>query len=343
MAGLTTAERRARLLSLLDDLWSQLDAAAVTGSWSSTDLDLNLGRDGTARLAVDADGRRHVLVPRPDFVKEVRLVRTGGVEVGVRHLLGENDAPIVYVDVACTRPDLQEVFTGLAADVCEQLAGGTSDSQDVILEVLARWRALLEVGADAWTRERCAGLFAELSVLSRLLDRDVRAVEWWSGPAGEAHDIRGPGGAIEIKATAGREGRKIRIHGADQLEEPPDGPLFLAWVRLVEDAARGMTMRQIIDHVRGRSADGSAFDRKLAQLGAPPAGTAEFDGNAFLAVEERWHRVEDGFPRIVPATLVGGAVPGGVLDVEYTVDLDTVQAAALVRGDPALSEVAGTL
>ncbi len=253
MAGLTTAERRARLLSLLDDLWSKLDQAPVPGRWSTTDLDLLLGANGPARLAVDADGHRHVLVPRPTFAKEGRLVRTGGVDVTVRHLVGENDAPVVYLDLTCTRPDLQEIFTALAADVCEHLAGATAEPQGVILDVLARWRALLEVGADAWTRARCAGLFAELSVVGRLLELDAGAVDWWSGPLGEAHDVRGPGGAIEVKATAGREGRKVRIHGINQLESPVDGPLFLAWMRLVEDADEGMTMRQRIDQVRSRA------------------------------------------------------------------------------------------
>jgi hypothetical protein len=281
-----------------------------------------------------------VLVPRQSFAKEGRLVRAGAVEVGIRHLVGGGDEPpIVYVDVTCTRPDLYEVFTGLAADVCEHLAGGVTEPQGVVLEVLARWRALLEAGVDAWTRAKCAGLFAELSVLRRLLDLDSAAATWWSGPLGEAQDVRGPGGAVEVKATVGLEGRMVRIHGVDQLETPPNGPLFLAWMRLQEDPDKGMTMRQMIDRVRDLCVDPAELDRRLAELGVPPAGSVEFDGRAFLAIEERWHHVDTGFPRVVPTAFASGAVPGGVLDVEYTVDLDTVPAASVVRPERALSTV----
>jgi hypothetical protein len=147
---------------------------------------------------------------------------------------------------------------------------------------------------------------------------------------------------VEVKATAGREGRKVRIHGVDQLEEPPDGPLFLAWIRLVEDPDKGLTMRQMIAAVRDQCGDPAELDRRLVQLGVPIRGADEFDQRAFIAVEERWHRVEPDFPRIVPGGLVGGAVPGGVLDLEYTVDLDTVLSSAIVQPDLAIAAVGCT-
>ena len=58
--------------------------------------------------------------------------------------------------------------------------------------------------------------------------------------------------------------------------------------------------------------------RALAErVGFDPAD----DDHRFKVMEESWYLVDDTFPRLVNANLIGGQVPSGVLGIQYELDL----------------------
>jgi hypothetical protein len=317
------ADQRRRLQQVLDDIWSKVAAPGAPVALLTAEVNL-VTAGGVLRLGRDQDGLPHVLVPLPGSGSEQDLRGTSGVSVKVRHLLLD-DEPTVFLDLACLRADLIHVFASLTVDVCARLAQQPAEPLEAVRAVMDEWRALLERERTAWTRARCAGLFAELVVLRMILASNSHALDAWTGPYGAAHDFRSPGRAIEVKATAGAEGRLVRIHGSDQLEQPSDGELHLAWFRLEDGrAGKGESVRAVLEAVAGEVGNPRRWVEYLDLLGLPPTEHSEVDRRAFVVVEQRWYGVGPGFPRIVPTSFAAGAVPAGVGAVEYLVDLDAV-------------------
>lgn len=322
MTASASPERRRQLRDVLEQVWTNLPWAApgdlVTGA-----LALPLAA-GPPLLGRDGASLPHLLLPVDD---PPRLdFRLAGVSVQVRTLLIDG-RPQHFVDLACLRDGLTRVFLSLAVDVCARLAADPADPGTTAARVVDEWRALLAPGGAHWTRARCAGLFGELKILLRLLEGDPFAASSWTGPSGAAHDFRAGDRAVEVKTTLGAESRLITVHGWDQLEVPVGGALHLAWLRIGETTApAGLTVRELLLQARAASAEPGILDTQLLLLGLPVAPDPEVDRRRFAMREERWYVVDDFFPRIVPASFSTGAVPAGIADLSYQIDLDTVTA-----------------
>lgn len=331
------AARWRELRDILDRLWAS--ARPHAPGLGATVLPLPLP-EGPVLAGEDTDGLPHLLLPVAAGHPRGVMLRTQGIGLEVRSLVMSGQ-PQMFVDLACRRAGLARVFLNLSVDVCMALAADARQPVTVVRRVLEDWKALLGGASESWTRARCGGLFAELTVLTRLLAIRSDAVDLWTGPSGAAQDFRSPGRAIEVKASLGPERRLVTLHGWDQLEEPADGVLHLNWFRL-EEHTQGRTVRETLSKVTELSDGDPRLAKIISGLALPEPEDSEVDGRRFGVREELLFIVDGHFPRIVPTEFVGGVVPAGILDLQYTVDLDTVPASNRVSdADPVLAALAG--
>jgi hypothetical protein len=218
---------------------------------------------------------------------------------------------------------LDGVFTGLCADICERVVEDPEGAGARWGATLAGWRDLLAGRSEPWNRSRLAGLFGELLVLRRGLDLRTTAAEAWEGPLGAPQDFRSPRHAIEVKATSALTGRAVRVHGSDQLEAHGEGTLTLAWFRLVPDD-KGESVHDLVVSCLTAAEAPAAILTRLDALALPALSDPLLKETAFSLTEERWLEVDDTFPRITPDRFPNGALPNGIGNVEYTLDLDYV-------------------
>ncbi|WP_406255178.1 PD-(D/E)XK motif protein [Streptomyces chartreusis] len=328
MTGQNWSDASMRLRELLETLWARLDdqaAASPVDGILSAELRVSTP-EGPVRLGRDTDGMRHLLVPIALSERLDDDRRSAGVHLTTRTLLLGDELPVRYADIACRRGDLAGTFTGLVADICARItveSRGTASSQ--ISRALNSWRLLFGSGTQRWTLPRLAGLFAELLVLEELLTRSAHAIQMWLGPLGCPQDFRSTHHAIEVKGTTSAGSRVVRIHGIDQLEEPPNGTLSLAWFRIVESLSpSARTVRDLLDSCRSKLNDPGELDSRLFALGLTPQSGGPMVGKRFVPTEQRWYEVKGTFPRIVPGSFENGFIPTGVAGIEYQIDLDTV-------------------
>lgn len=309
--------------STLERLWAELPVPKTTdgvGQLASADL-LMPTAAGTLRLAVDGQGRRHLLVAYPNDQVIPRDLRSGGIALEGRTLLLDG-RPVQFADLKCVDADLNSVFSTFIVVVLELFSTGIEISPQRLQDLLASWRKLLAGRTAGWTPSRAGGLFSELVVLERLLLLDPSAAAAWRGPFGEAQDFRRRNEALEVKSTLSQEGRVVSIHGLDQLAAPVAGTLGFGWMRLVVGDP-GRTVDELASSCRSKAADPMAVDDAFGVLGwsLAPEDVHEL---RFAPVEERWYQVAETFPKITNATLAAGGPPAGVSAVEYRVDLDYV-------------------
>lgn len=323
------------LRSLLEEHWAALEAEQATAEHRLRVSELPVvTAGGPLAIAVDHDGYRHVLVPIPAH-RKIRPGMDGPVLRLRKQALEDEETYQTYTDLACLRGDLNDLFTGLCADVLGAVEGLPGNPVKALYGVLDRWRALFRTEGRPLGHDQLAGLFGELIVLNRLLRKDPSAHRLWRGPQGHRHDFSATATAVEVKSTTADEGRRPRIHGLDQLEAPSGGELHLAWFRLQRTSASGQGIG-FVDSIRQALElcdDESALLDLLATAGYRASDAERYESERFLITEERWYRVGAHFPGLTCRALTKAGVPISVSDVEYTIDLSGEPPTPLAPGE----------
>ena len=320
--------------AMLERAWAVLSPPRVRELES---FPLELAFDGVAcRVALDRTGVRHLLIPAGNEIVAVDA-RQAVLGLAVRKLVF-GGAAAVYVDVSCSEAELYPEFDEVAADVLEEISD-CGEPASVTLRTVARWRKLFAGRlVRGLGRPAKLGLFAELTLLSHLLDADPTfAVENWRGPLREPHDFEAPTRCLEVKAL-GAAVDTVVIHGLDQLDTHDGRPLDLVLVRVVEDPD-GMTITDLVDDVRDSTAPASLLRSRLAAAGW--AADPERPDTEFFTVQDVLRvTVSADLPRLVGSSLVGGSLPEGLHDLRYELDVAALLPAAVSASLPALAEEA---
>lgn len=268
------------------------------------------------RLAIDSDGRRHLLVERDS--DEHFAPSRGVVAESTSALAFENEVSH-FLDIALEEESLTEEFDALICDVLGEgnIEPGSSRAGSVH-SAIARWRSLLRLAAArSMSAERRLGLYGELVVLERLAAGLSDPWRWWAGPHRRPHDFELDRVCLEVK-TMGVGSQGIRVHGLEQLL-PDTSPLFLV-VAIVGEDAGGRTLAELATDLKRRFAD-AEFDALLAHSG----WSDRLDPGPPLVIEEFVTiPVKEGVPRLTPSD-----VPAGIFAVDYDLELETLRAHAV--------------
>jgi Putative PD-(D/E)XK family member, (DUF4420) len=311
------------LRRLVEERWTALEAEPATGERRLRVSQLPVVvESGPLAVAVDHDGHRHFLVPIHTH-RRIRPGLDGPVLQLSKRPLEDEDTFQTYADLACLRDDLGDLFTELCVDVLDAAEEVPDNPVRALYRVLDRWKALFRTHGVPLGPEQLAGLFGELTVLNRLLEKDSSAHRLWHGPVGHRHDFSSGNTAVEVKTSTAGDGRRARIHGLDQLEAPDGGSLCLAWYRVQRTAVNGSgtAFLAMVERALRLCDDEAALLDLLARAGYHPADAGHYHDVRFATSEERWYRVEPEFPGLTTKTLAEAGVPVSVFDVEYTIDL----------------------
>jgi hypothetical protein len=315
------------------DPWLQLMAPSAPTRGEFRVLDSGIAVDaGSVLMALDSKGLRHLLVPI-DTATFSADRRSAGVHLAPR-VLEDDHGRRTFVDLACQNPALNGIFSHLARDVLADLAAEGREPLPACRRVLSRWRAFFDrTAAGVLSVEAAAGLFAELWHLREILKLDSSMLARWQGPEGAAHDFRGTGLSLEVKALLQRDGWSIRVHGTDQLDPPPGGALILAAMRVsISEGPPGESLPSVIDGLVPLGVDARGLQERLHAAGYHPGHADILRELSFAVVEQRIFGVDVSFPRITNTSFVGGGAPPGTSRLEYDVDLSHAASFELPAG-----------
>lgn len=311
------------LRKVIGDRWRALEREHASGEGRLRVTPLPVDTDqGPLAAAVDDLGCRHLLVPVPAH-RRIRPGLDGPVLQLRKRALEDEESYQHYADLGCLGSDFTDLFTELCVDILSATGEIPENPLKALYTVLDRWKALFRTQGALLGPEQLAGLFGELMVLNRILERDPSAHRLWHGPGGYRHDFWAGTTAIEVKASTSTEGRRARIHGLDQLEAPDSGVLWLSWFRLRRTTAdgAGTGFLGLIRQALRLCDDEVMLLETLSRTGYRTADADRYRGVHFVVAEERWYRVGSGFPGLTGETLSAASIPVSVLDVEYTIDL----------------------
>lgn len=313
----------------LAHVWPLLSASAAT---EVTTLPVPLSFAGVeARVAVDGQRIRHLLVPIRGEEEPKTDASDGSLLLRLRTFTFAR-TPHRYLDVACTRPDLFDLFDDVLVDVLSTISERAEAPACTAVEVVERWRSLLAIRPPRLlTVTAQMSLMGELHILGLTQHGPLIDVNCWRGPLLEPHDILLPHCAIEVKAV-GATSSSVEIHGVHQLE-PPGVPLALAIVRVTE-GGEGERLPEAVDRILAVASDRGEALRRLASVGYAMADSERYE-QRFTVHSVEFVVVDESVPRIIPATFGNGDVPVGVEGVAYHVLLDALDP-LFIRGETLL-------
>lgn len=300
--------------------------------------------EGEALFALDSRGLRHLLIP----VRRGTVIdtdeRSAGVHIVGRELI-EGTATLSFVDIACLKPHLAEVFGHLASEMLMSLVVDPGRPATVARRALNRWREMLDRDQPRLLGEEAqAGLFGELLVLKQLVSRNVAAVAAWLGPAGSRFDFQRGYVCLEVKTTTSIHRTEIQIHGVEQLEPLASTDLYLAAISIERVNAAGESLIGLVQEIQALGVDVYELTKKL-QLAGYSAHDAPLYSALYAVRSQRFFHVDKEFPRIVRGSFKGNDLPEKVGGLRYTVDLSAAPptpmydaAVAIVLNELARSE-----
>lgn len=280
-------------------------------------------------LAIDAEGRRHLLVRASTAEPDQTLMATRGLRAATAVLSIEQEPEDVWVDIACLDPVLNDTFVTVADDLAEEARNNPGDPLDAVRRTLRTWQWFWGVDPSGLSGEKAVGLFGELWFIDRWAPFP-EGLNTWVGPTGYRHDFTTPALSIEVKATQvqGDGSVRHRIASLDQLTAPETGSLYLFSLQALRDPNASNTLPGLVARLRDRLGSRpdlvGLLDQRLAQAGWSPS-LADRHGQPYRVVAEELYRVEEGFPRLVRETFARG-IPPGVDDIAYTIDLAACRA-----------------
>jgi hypothetical protein len=211
--------------------------------------------------------------------------------------------------------------------ICEHMISiepGIAVRKALLTDPLAWWQRWRHLLGNALVNKHGYDVLAELLALEALAIKGITFE--WSGPFGGVVDIKTLGTDFEVKSTVSRYGTVINISGQFQLATSSGKPLKLFHFRF-EPVEDGLSIDLVCDRLVALGVDAAKLEVALQRLGMEPGCSARKEGYNLL--EARCFSVDDSFPRITPASFVGGVLPAGVVQFEYQVDLSGLKSQEL--------------
>lgn len=312
------------------DAWRALGLVPTPGATELRVSPADVVLDGRPILyGVDHEGRYHLLVPVPQDTLIDADRRSAGVHLASRTLNDDIGGIVRFVDIACQKRHLHELFIHVADEMVQELR----DSHNPVATcriVLGRWRELLNRDASAFLSEHAlSGLYGELWHLREMSLISPNAIQSWTGPGGARHDFVRNAVALEVKTTLRLDEQRYEIHGIDQLCAPEGGVLYFVATKAELCKTGGESVPELLAQLEKLGVEALELRSRLSEAGYHPADEDYYSSARFRVVATEFFRVDESFPRIIRTTFGGGELPSRIVRLAYIIDLSGMSGDAL--------------
>lgn len=311
----------------IEELWRALDADVPKGNAGKSGWLLRLARPASACplfVAVELQTQRRAVfirLARADVPARRYWPRCKGLEALAVEIDGS-----AHFGVALKEPRFADVFTALVEDLVRRVSEAAPGPEQgkTFLNQFTRWQKFLEATIEGLSPERQRGLWGELYFLRVCLlpaFGPSTAVGAWQGSQAAHQDFLMPGGAVEVKTTAGKVPHRFQVASERQLDERGLPALSVYHLALAVREGAGESLPEMIAALRKALADDAAateeFEDSLLAAGYLDTHAAHYEGRGFTVREANIFTVRKGFPHLTETDL-----PDGVGEVCYIVDVE---------------------
>lgn len=195
-----------------------------------------------------------------------------------------------------------------------------ANRKSIVENPLDWWKAWKLIIGNANSEKMVYALIGEMMVYHYLLHQGLNYT--WTGADKKRIDFVNGVEDIEVKSTTKRNGEEITVHGVFQMMLCDDAKLNVLFCRLEENPG-GKSINNLIDILVADGCDRNYLEKVVADCGFVDGSS---DRNIpYMLLEARKYQVNEKFPKIIPQTFVGGEIPLGISNLQYTVNLANLE------------------
>lgn len=206
-------------------------------------------------------------------------------------------------------------FSALCAELVDPGEDGTFRSEIMSFPV-KWWREWKDLLGNKSIDDRVYDVLGELCVLDYLIANGEDAN--WNGPFGASYDIETDMRFVEVKSSIVRDRKEITISNQYQLN-PPNKHLDLVFCQFEPSVVSGISINLLVEQLKDKGVNICLINQRLKELGFEEGRSSR--NKKFVLHNMLKYTVDSDFPRITPASFVGGVMPAGITKFTYTVDL----------------------
>jgi hypothetical protein len=285
-------------------------------------------------LAIEYPSRTRILMIYVDCTsieKSIVFPTSSGFEV--RRMIFPEDNRIA-LQLILINNRYKDIFTALVQDIAENIAfiPVETDAVQMFANRLKRWQMFLEKhDLEGLSEEVQQGLYGELWFLRQLVipHFGLSSLHYWLGPEGANQDFSFEGCAVEVKTTVSQNPQKLSISNENQLDETRLNKLFLMHLSL-DVRSNGETLPEIVESLRAilgkDSSSRELFEKRLFQIGYLDIHAPKYSETSYKHRTSGYFKIEQDFPRIVPADL-----KQGIVQVRYSIEISACRPYAIAE------------
>lgn len=318
----------------IKDIWEILeqDTSNIFSGYLTRRILPNLNYD--VYLVIEQpSGMRMLMIcaDRSSIEKSIVFPTSSGFEV--RRMLFPEDEKIA-LQLVLTNNRYKDIFTALVQDIAENIAfiPVETDAVQMLANRLRRWQIFLEKhDLEGLSEEIQHGLYGELWLLRQVVIPrfGLNSLRYWLGPEGANQDFSFEGCAVEVKTTVSQNPQKLSISNENQLDETRLNKLFLMHLSL-DVRSNGETLPEIVESLRAilgkDSSSRELFEKRLFQIGYLDIHAPKYSETSYKHRTSGYFKIEQDFPRIVPADL-----KQGIVQVRYSIEISACRPYAITE------------
>lgn len=211
-------------------------------------------------------------------------------------------------------------FSALCAELIDPGENGEF-RKEIIHSPVEWWREWKDLLGNRNVDDRVYDVLGELCVLNQLLEKGEDAS--WNGPSCASYDIETEIRFVEVKSSIVRDRKEITISSHFQLD-PPGKQLDLVLCQFEPTVSSGFSIDSVLEELSQKGINIGNINNRLKELGLEEGRSSR--RRMFILHSMLLYKVDGSFPRITPASFVGGVMPKGINTITYTVDLSALEA-----------------
>ena len=235
-------------------------------------------------------------------------------------------SPVSAIVLRTGAENIEGPFSTLCAELIEPGAEG-EHRLEILADPVAWWKDWKELLGNRNIDERIYDTLGELCVLKTLISAGEEAA--WNGPDGASYDIELPDRFVEVKSSTVRDRKEVTISSQFQLD-PPNKRLELVFCQFEPTICSGESIDSVVKWFEDIGYNVNTINEKLLSKGFEIGMSSR--KRTFLLHNMLMYTVDENFPRITPASFVGGTMPAGITKKSYSVDLSGMVPKSMLQG-----------
>ncbi len=238
------------------------------------------------------------------------------------YINGENHKVLV---LSSKSSSMDSSFTNLCFDFVNP--GDNGEYRKALLASPVKWWASWkELLGNKSIDERVYDVLGELAVLKYYAEKGFNPV--WNGPKQSSYDIETDEFFVEVKSSVNRTKKEITINSIYQLSNL-NKKLYLTFCTFEITEQNGLSIDSLVNDLKDLGYNVASINEELEKKGFGVGKSAR--RKTFLLHSIFQYEVDDKFPKLIEQSFVGGALPVGIIDVSYVVDLSGLTAKNIIE------------